>query len=54
MYLQALICSVGLKYYKHFMFSDPGHLLFKVALLLISFGFVSGLFLCVCFDSSVD
>lgn len=31
MYLQALICSVGLKYYKHVMFSDPGHLLFKVA-----------------------
>lgn len=37
MYLQALICSVGLKYYKHVMFSDPGHLLFKVAFLLISF-----------------
>lgn len=32
MYLQALICSVGLKYYKHFKFSDSGDLLFKVAI----------------------
>lgn len=31
MYLQALICSVGLKCYKHVMFSDSGHLLFEVA-----------------------
>lgn len=31
MYLQALICFVGLKCYKHVMFSDSGHLLFEVA-----------------------
>lgn len=31
MYVQALICSVGLKYYKHVVFSDLGCLLCKVA-----------------------
>ncbi len=54
MYLQALICSVGLKYYKHVMFSDPGHLLFKVAFfLLISFECILFVRLRL-FDSSVD
>lgn len=47
MYLQALICSVGLKYYKHF--SDPGHLIFKVAFFAHFHLNVSGLFVCVSF-----
>ncbi len=54
MYVQALICSVGLKYYKHFAFSDSGHLLFEDATSLISCGCNRFLFVCICFDSSVD